>query len=101
MLAPFAPHLAEELWEQLGHSESLAWATWPSPNEALLEEDEVTLVVQVNGKKRGDLQVPADADDAAIEAAALALDAVQKHLGGRDPKKVIVVPGRLVNIVGG
>ena len=101
MLAPFAPHLAEELWERLGHAGSLAWETWPEANEALLEDDEVTLVVQVNGKKRGDLQVPADADEAAIEAAALALDAVQKHLAGRDPKKVIVVPGRLVNIVGG
>ena len=101
MLAPFAPHLAEELWQRLGHTESLAWEPWPEADSNLLEEDEVSLVVEVNGKKRGDLTVPADADEATIRAAALALETVQKHLGGRDPKKVIVVPGRIVNIVGG
>jgi len=100
MLAPLAPHLAEELWQRLGHAESIAYAPWPEADVSLLEEDEIDLVVQVNGKKRGDLRLPADADEAAIRQAALALDAVIRHLDGREPRKVIVVPGRLVNIVG-
>jgi leucyl-tRNA synthetase len=99
MLAPLAPHLAEELWRQLGHAESVAHARWPEVDPALLEEKSVTLVVQVNGKKRDELVVPADADEAAVRAAALALEPVQRHLAGRAPKKVIVVPGRLVNVV--
>ncbi|MBB85095.1 MAG: leucine--tRNA ligase [Deltaproteobacteria bacterium] len=100
LLAPMAPHLAEELWSLLGHGESLAYEAWPVADESLLVADTVSLVVQHNGKKRGEIEVAADADDAAIEAAALAVENVQKSLGGRDPKKVIVVPGRLVNIVG-
>ncbi len=101
MLAPMAPHIAEELWRcSLCHTESIALADWPEADESLLAEDTITLVVQVNGKKRGDLDVPADADQDAVRAAALALPKVQQHLDGRDPKKVIVVPGRLVNIVG-
>jgi len=101
LLAPFAPHLAEELWQRLGHDKSLAREAWPEADASLLEEDEVTLVVQVNGKKRADLRVAVDADEATIRTAALALDAVQKHLDGKEPKKVIVVPGRVVNIVRG
>ena len=100
MLAPLAPHLAEELWQRLGHAKSIAYAPWPEADVALLEEAEIGLVVQVNGKKRGDLRLPADADEATIRQAALALDAVIRHLEGREPRKVIVVPGRLVNIVG-
>jgi leucyl-tRNA synthetase len=100
LLSPLAPHLAEELWHRLGHEESLAHEPWPEADASLLEEDEISLVVQVNGKKRGDLRVAADADEAAIRAAALELDAVRKHLGDREPKQVIVVPGRLVNVVG-
>ena len=84
----------------LGHDESLARAPWPEANPDHLVEDTVTLVVQVNGKRRDEVQVPATADSETIQAAALALEKVQKHLGGREPRKVIVVPGRLVNVVG-
>ena len=100
MLSPMAPHLAEELWSLLDHDDSLAYAPWPVADERVLVADTISLVVQHNGKKRGEIEVAADADDATIEAAALAVENVQKSLGGRDPKKVIVVPGRLVNIVG-
>ena len=100
MLSPMAPHLAEELWHRMGHEQSLAWEPWPEADASLLVDDTVTLAVQVNGKRRDEIQVPADASKEAIEAAALASDKVQKHLAGRDPKKVIVVPGRLVNVVG-
>jgi leucyl-tRNA synthetase len=100
LLAPMAPHLAEELWALLGHSESLAYAPWPEADESLLVEDTMTLVVQVNGKKRGEIEVPTDITKESAEAQALAVENVQKALGGREPKKVIVVPGRLVNIVG-
>ena len=94
------PELAEELWSLLDHDDSLAYAPWPVADERVLVADTISLVVQHNGKKRGEIEVAADADDATIEAAALAVENVQKSLGGRDPKKVIVVPGRLVNIVG-
>jgi len=100
LLAPLAPHLAEELWQRLGHDNSLSHEPWPEADTSMLEEDEVTLVIQVNGKKRGELTVAADADEAAVRSAALALDVVRKHLGEREPKKVIVVPGRLINVVG-
>jgi len=100
LLAPFAPHLAEELWQRLGHDESLAREPWPVADPSLLVEDAVTLAVQVNGKRRGEIRVPADADEAAIRAAALAEPNVERHLAGREPKKVILVPGRLVNVVG-
>jgi len=100
LLAPLAPHLAEELWSKLGHEKSLAHEPWPVANEALLETDTIRLMIQVNGKKRDEIEVAADADDDAIQAAALACEGAIKNLGGREPKKVIVVPGRLVNIVG-
>jgi leucyl-tRNA synthetase len=99
LLAPFAPHLAEELWQHLGHSQSLAAEPWPEADAALLEESTLTLVVQVNGKRRDEIEVPADADEEAIRRAALASPAVARQLDGREPKRVIVVPGRLVNIV--
>ena len=100
LLAPMAPHIAEELWRELGHENTIAFAPWPKADEALLHDDTITLVLQINGKKRDEIQVPADASKEAIEKVALASEKVQKHLDGRDPKKVIVVPGRLVNIVG-
>jgi leucyl-tRNA synthetase len=100
MLSPMAPHLAEELWRKLGHEESLAHEEWPEADPALLVEDTITLAVQVNGKRRDEIQVPADASKEAIEAAALAREKVRKFLGDGAPKKVIVVPGRLVNLVG-
>jgi leucyl-tRNA synthetase len=100
LLSPLAPHLADELWERLGQTGSLARQPWPAPNADWLVEDTITLVAQVNGKRRDEIQVPADADEATVRAAALASEKVQQHLGGREPKKVIVVPGRLVNLVG-
>ncbi|MGH0032726.1 MAG: leucine--tRNA ligase [Myxococcota bacterium] len=100
LLAPMAPHVAEELWQRLGHDESLARAPWPEADASLLVQDVVTLVLQVNGKRRDEIEVPADATKQAIEQAALASEKVRKHLEGREPRKVIVVPGRLVNVVG-
>jgi leucyl-tRNA synthetase len=100
LLSPFAPHLAEELWQQLGHAESLANEPWPEADATLLVDETVTLAVQVNGKRRAEIRVAADADESAIREAALTEPNVERHLDGRDPKKVIVVPGRLVNVVG-
>lgn len=100
LLAPMAPHLSEEVWSLLGHAESLAYAPWPSADKSLLVQDEITLVVQHNGKKRGEIQVPVDVTEDVARELALAIENVQKSLGGREPKKVILVPGRLVNIVG-
>jgi leucyl-tRNA synthetase len=100
LLSPFAPHLAEELWQRLGHAQSLAAEPWPTADPALLEEPTLTLAVQVNGKRRDEIEVPADADEEAIRRAALASPGVARQLEGREPKRVIVVPGRLVNIVG-
>ena len=100
LLAPMAPHIAEELWGELGHATTIAFEPWPTADEVLLHDDTIMLVLQINGKKRDEILVPADASNEAIEKVALASERVQKHLDGRDPKKVIVVPGRLVNIVG-
>ena len=100
LLAPMAPHLAEELWSLLGNVDTLAREPWPEADESLLVDDEITLVVQVNGKKRGEIRVPPDISNEIAQERALAVENVQKILDGREPKKVIVVPGRLVNIVG-
>jgi len=100
LLAPFAPHLAEELWEKLGHPPSVALAPWPEADAAHLARETLTLVVQVNGKRRDEIVVPADADEATVRSLALASERVRHHLGDRQPRKVIVVPGRLVNVVG-
>ncbi len=99
LLSPLAPHIAEELWEKLGHAESIAYAPWPTADAALLRADTITIGVQVNGKRRGEVEVPADADDDAVRAAALANENVARHLEGKQPRKVIVVKGRLVNVV--
>ena len=100
MLAPLAPHLAEELWRMLGHDTTITYAPFPVADPALLVAETVEVPVQVNGKVRSRIVVAADADQAATEAAALADPKVQAALGGNAPKKVIVVPGRMVNIVG-
>jgi len=100
LLAPFAPHLAEEMWQRLGHTGSLALETWPEPDARWLVSETIQLAVQVNGKRRDEIEVPADADEAAIRELALATEGVRRHLGDRAPRKVIVVPGRLVNVVG-
>jgi leucyl-tRNA synthetase len=99
MMAPITPHIAEELWSRLGFPFSIHRQQWPEVDPALLAQDVVTLAVQVNGKRRDEIQVPAEADEAAIREAALAAPNVRRHLGDREPRKVIVVPGRLVNIV--
>ena len=99
MTAPLAPHLAEELWKPARAHRSLAHGPFPVADEQYLVEDTVEYPVQVNGKVRGKITVAADADKATLEAAALADEKVQAFLAGAAPKKVIVVPGRLVNIV--
>jgi leucyl-tRNA synthetase len=99
LLSPFAPHLAEELWRRLGHQDSVALAAWPEADAALLVEDTVSLVVQVNGKRRSAVRVARDADEATVRAAVLADEATQRSLAGKQPRKWIVVPGRLVNVV--
>jgi leucyl-tRNA synthetase len=96
---PMMPHLAEECWAALGHRTLVAEAPWPKVEASLLIEDTITLPVQVNGKKRADVTVARQAENADIEAAVLALDAVKRALEGRRPKKVIVVPHRIVNVV--
>jgi len=98
LLAPYAPHLAEELWEKLGHKQSLAYAPWPKYDDALLKEDKVTVILQVNGKIRDRVEVPAQISSADLEKLALANARVKEHLAGKQVKKVIVVPGKLVNI---
>jgi len=99
LMAPFAPHVAEELWESLGNTTSVADSAWPSFDAGALVATEVTVVVQVNGKVRSKLTLPAGLSDRDIEAAALAEGKVREHLAGKTPKKVIVVQGKLVNIV--
>jgi leucyl-tRNA synthetase len=99
LLSPIAPHIAHELWRQLGYGEEILSAPWPEPREDALAQDEIELVLQVNGKTRGALRVPATADKAAIEAAALASEIAIKFMEGKPVKKAVVVPGRLVNIV--
>jgi len=99
LAAPMAPHLAEEAWALLGEQDMVADAPWPAFDPALLVDEQVTLAVQVNGKLRDTLTAPRGLDKAAAEALALASDKVQRQLGGAAPRKVIVVPDRLVNIV--
>ena len=99
LIAPMMPHLAEECWKVLGHSGMVADQAWPTFDPALVTENEVTMPVQINGKKRGDLTIARDADQSAVEAATLALDFVHAALNGAKPKKIIVVPQRIVNVV--
>jgi leucyl-tRNA synthetase len=99
LLSPFAPHAAEELWQLLGHADTLAYEPWPPYDEALLAETEIEVPVQINGKLRGKVKVPADADQAAIQCAAEADETIAKQLAGKSVVKVVVVPGRLVNFV--
>jgi leucyl-tRNA synthetase len=99
LVAPLAPHLAEELWSRLGHPDSLAWASFPVADPQWLVDDTVEVAVQVNGKVRAQVAVPADADAAALEAAARADERIAGYLDGATVRRVIAVPGRLVNFV--
>ena len=99
LLSPIVPHVAQALWKELGYGDDILDAAWPVADEAALVQDEIEMVIQVNGKLRGNLRVAKNADKAALERLALEHEAVQKHLAGAIPKKIVVVPGRLVNIV--
>ena len=99
ILAPFAPHIAEELRSRLGIQGPVATANWPAYEEAMLRDDEVEVAVQISGKVKARLVVPADADAKQLELIAMASEDVQRALEGKTVRKVIVVPGRLVNIV--
>lgn len=99
LLAPFCPHIAEELWALIGHTESIATAPWPVYNADFTKSDTVNYPVQVNGKLRGQLELPADLDKAALEAMVMAAPEIQALLQGQSLKKLVVVPGRIVNLV--
>jgi leucyl-tRNA synthetase len=99
LLAPFAPHLAEELWQKLGGSGSVHRQRWPVADPAALVRDTIPLVIQIKGKVRGNLEVPADADKATLEKLALESEVALRWLEGKAPSRVIVVPGKLVNLV--
>ena len=99
LMAPMTPHLAEEIWQMLGGEGMITSASWPIADPEMLKDDEIVLPIQINGKRRAEISVPADMDKAEVEKIALATDAVQRALDGTQPKKIIVVPGRIVNVV--
>ncbi|CAE6725680.1 leucine--tRNA ligase [Candidatus Nitrotoga fabula] len=99
LLAPIAPHITQTLWRKLGYGEEILSAPWPEADEAALIQDQVELIIQVNGKLRGKMRVAKDADQEMIQRMALEYPTVDKLLAGRDAKKIIVVPGRLINVV--
>lgn len=99
LLAPFAPHITDELWSQLGEKESIHISVWPTYDLALLVDDEITIAIQVNGKIRGDFTVPADISEDDIKTMAQNHEKVLQWIDGKDIKKVIYVKGKLVSIV--
>ena len=99
MIAPMMPHLAEECWSVLGHQNMISETAWPDTDPSFLEDDTVTLPIQINGKKRGELTIKRDASKDQVESTVLNQDFVQSALSGNSPKKVIIVPGRIVNVV--
>ena len=99
LLAPFVPHIANELWQQLGHSDRLDQVPWPGYSEAALAEDRLLIVVQVNGKVRGKISASTDMNQSLIEAEALKDEKVRSIVGDKKVQKIVYVPGRLVNIV--
>lgn len=99
MLTPFGPHIAEELWHKLGHTTTVCDAAWPTLNEEYLKTDTIIYPIQINGKHRANIELPADVIKEDAESAALALEQVQKWLEGKPPKKVVFVPGRMINVV--
>ena len=98
-MSPITPHLSEELWERLGGKGLIAQQPWPTVDETLISDATITMPIQVNGKRRGQLEVQKDLELSEIQNLALATEAVQRALDGASPKKVIVVPGRIVNVV--
>jgi leucyl-tRNA synthetase len=99
LLAPVTPHLAEEIWQRLGHKTSIHEQDWPTFNPEYVREEEVTVVIQVNGKIRDKLVAPVDLGAEQLQEMALASEKVRKHLAGKQLQKVITVPGKLVNVV--
>ncbi|HTD89602.1 MAG TPA: leucine--tRNA ligase, partial [Burkholderiales bacterium] len=99
LLSPMTPHISHQLWRDLGYGDDILSAPWPEPDEAALVQDEIELVVQVNGKKRGSVRVPRDADNKSVESMTLADAEITRAIAGKAVKKVVVVPGRLVNVV--
>jgi leucyl-tRNA synthetase len=99
LIGPMMPHIAEEFWQMLGHKTLLADAAWPIADPAFLVDETVTIAVQIKGKLRGTIEMPRDADSAAVEQAALALEPVLRATNGQAPKRVIVIPNKIVNVV--
>jgi leucyl-tRNA synthetase len=99
LLGPFAPHIAEEIWKQLGNSRAIFSEAWPDWDEGLTKEDEIELVMQINGKLRNKVMIPAGLDDDAIKERSLRDQKISEYVKGRSIKKIIVVKGKLVNIV--
>jgi leucyl-tRNA synthetase len=99
LLSPMAPHISEGLWQALGHAESLSRESWPKFDPKYVQESEIEMPVQINGRVRGRITVPADAGNAEMEKAALADPRVKKYLEGSSVRKVIIVPKKLINIV--
>jgi leucyl-tRNA synthetase len=99
LIGPLMPHLAEEMWQTLGHKTLIADTLWPVAAQEMLVDDKVTIAVQVNGKLRGTLNIAKDSDKETIEQAALMLEGVQTFIEGKDVRKIIVVPNKIVNVV--
>jgi leucyl-tRNA synthetase len=99
MLSPYAPHLAEEVWERLGRDGSITWAEWPEYDEELTKEETVEIGVQVGGKTRGSIEIPTDADKEEAVAAAHDDETIAKYLEGESFERVIFVPGQILNFV--
>src|SRR5207237_534454 len=99
VLSPIAPHITHNLWKDLGYGDDILRASWPEHDPDALEQDEIELVLQVNGKLRGHMRAPKSAGREELEKMALAHDSVARHTNGQPVRKVIVVPGRLVNVV--
>jgi leucyl-tRNA synthetase len=101
LVSPFAPHLGEELWSRLGGTTTLAYEPWPKFDDALVKDDVIEIGVQINGKARASISIPADADEAAAKAIALDDTKVKDHVQGKTIKKVIFVKGRILNLIVG
>ena len=99
LMSPMTPHLSEEIWENLGQKNLVARQPWPTADESFLKDDKITMPIQINGKRRGQIEVQKDLETSEIENLALGEEAVQRALNGEKPKKIIVVPGRIVNVV--